>query len=135
MIVLSIFCVGVALSISRKVDGVEEFSSLPNNSIVNANDFGSASGGIHCGSALDSNVDIGGWTHPNGRAVGVLADEGQVYVLFGVGRVALHRRGEFPASLEGIYTCTIPDEERVMQTLYVGIYTDANYRGAGEPLY
>lgn len=106
------------------------FFPLPNISIASSIDLGNNEG-IACGSALQTGEDIGEWFHPDGSMVRAVDTGDPVYVLNRINHVVLHMRVFF-TSLEGIYTCRIPDENRVVQSLYVGIYTDESYQGDGQ---
>lgn len=99
---------------------------LPNISLVLPEDL-SNTVGVACISALDPNEDIGEWRYPNGTLVVGLRDS--LYQLFRRSRVDLFRRTAIRSDQEGIYTCRIPDENGVMQTLYVGIYTTQSHQG------
>jgi hypothetical protein len=98
------------------------FSPLLNVSIVSATDL-SSDMGIVCGSARTSQVDLGEWFYPDGRRVPAFGVGEPLYVLFRISSVELFAQ-QFDSSQKGIYHCRIPDEDGVMQSLYVGIYTD-----------
>ena len=77
--------------------------------------------------------DIGVWYYPNGTQVplftGAFDDSSVPSPLFSKrfnGQIALARRAGL-ASFEGLYTCIIPDENGVNQTLVVGVYTTSAY--------
>lgn len=103
-------------------------STLPNITLVSPADL-SNTVGIACSSALDVSRDIGEWRNPNGTKVGTLSSSNPLYTLFRINRVELFRRAAITSDQEGIYTCSIPDEEETVQTLYVGIYTSQSHQG------
>lgn len=99
-----------------------QFNTLLNRSVVSSSDVTNDKG-IVCATALNQ-ADIGEWLFPDGTAVvgsGFTVDP--LYVLFRTSQVDLHGRRNPPVSLEGIYTCNIPNENSVMQVLYIGIYS------------
>lgn len=98
-----------------------QFASLPNISVVSASDV-TNNKGVVCATALDQ-PDIGEWVLPTGTAVKGSGTTDPLYVLSRTGRVDLYRRRDLPESLEGIYTCNVPNEDSVMQVLYIGIYS------------
>lgn len=108
------------------------FFSLPNISIVSSMVNLGNSRGIACGSALETDDDIGEWLYPDGSSVRVFERGDPLYFLTRINHVVLHSRRDFITSLEGIYTCRIPNENSVMQSLYVGIYTDETFQGDGQ---
>ena len=101
-------------------------ATLPNVSLIQPDDL-SNSVGVSCVSALDINTDIGQWRYPNGTLVDAFVDS--LYRLFRARRVDLFRRSTIRSDQEGIYTCRIPDENGVVQTLYVGIYNRQTHQG------
>ena len=80
--------------------------------------------GIWCQSALNESM-IGVWYLPNGSPVPTqsCARPLQSYNTNVIGQVGLLRR-EWLASVEGLYSCIIPNEDRANQTLYVAAYRD-----------
>ena len=105
----------------------DQFDSLPNISVISSSDVTNDKG-IICATALDQ-ADVGEWLFPDGTAAmgpGFTVDP--LYVLFRTSRVVLHGRRELPASLEGIYTCNIPDEDSEIQVQYIGIYASPGIR-------
>ena len=77
--------------------------------------------------------DIGVWYYPNGTQVplfnGTFDNTSAPRPLFSKrvnGQIALARRDGLSA-FEGLYTCIIPDENGVNQTLVVGAYTNSAY--------
>lgn len=105
-----------------------DFSPLPNISIISSADIGSSSG-LACGSALDTNQNIGEWFYPDGSPVRMITSGDPLYMLLRIGRVDLNRQGTVTSALEGIYTCRIPDQDNTVQSLHVGIYTAESYEG------
>ena len=88
--------------------------------------------GIWCQSALNESM-IGVWYLPNGSPVPTQsgATPLQSYNTNDIGQVGLLRRGGL-ASFEGLYSCIIPNEEGVNQTLYVAAYRDSTFNNIGE---
>ena len=87
---------------------------------------------LWCQSANNSS-DIGVWYYPNGTQVplftGALDDQSAPRPLFSKrfnGQIALARRATI-SGIEGLYTCIIPDENGVNQTLVVGAYRTSTY--------
>ena len=101
---------------------------LPNISILNESNL---LNGISCLTALQTSINIGEWYYPNGNRIGTQDELQALYTLQRIGRVDLHSNYRISKSLEGIYTCIIPDDSGMNQTLHVGIYTDASYQGGG----
>ena len=87
---------------------------------------------LWCQSA-NSGSDIGVWYYPDGTQVplftGAIDDSSAPSPLFSKrfnGQIALARR-EGLSGIEGLYTCIIPDENGVNQTLVVGVYRTNTY--------
>ena len=88
--------------------------------------------GIWCQSALNESM-IGVWYLPNESPVSTQsrATPLESYHTNVTGQVGLLRRGGL-ASFEGLYSCIIPNEEGVNQTLYVAAYRDSTFNNIGE---
>ena len=88
--------------------------------------------GIWCQSALNESM-IGVWYLPNGSPVSTQSGAYplQSYNTNVIGQVGLLRRGGL-ASFQGLYTCIIPNEEGVNQTLYVAAYGGTGFDSSGE---
>ena len=74
---------------------------------------------------------IGMWFFPNGSLVATVdtfANPGTepVFSVRSIGQIALARDGSLNG-YEGLYTCIIPDESGINQTLVVGIYRTQTY--------
>ena len=102
-----------------------------NNDADNINDA------LWCQSA-NNGSDIGVWYYPNGTQVplftGAFDDLSTPSPLFSKrfnGQIALARRAGL-SGIEGLYTCIIPDENEVNQTLVVGTYTDSAYNNSSK---
>ena len=87
---------------------------------------------LWCQSA-NNGSDIGVWYYPNGTQVplftGAINDQSAPRPLFSKrfnGQIALARRDGL-LGIEGLYTCIIPDENGVNQTLVAGAYRTATY--------
>ena len=80
---------------------------------------------LWCQSA-NSGSNIGVWYYPNGIQVPLFYTPGPIYSKRFTGQIALARNfGIY--GYEGLYTCIIPDENGVNQTLVVGAYTNYGY--------
>ena len=88
--------------------------------------------GIWCQSALNESM-IGVWYLPNGSPVPTQSGASPLesYNTNVTGQVGLLRRGGI-ASFQGLYSCIIPNEEGVNQTLYVAAYRDSTFNNIGE---
>ena len=85
---------------------------------------------LWCQSA-NNGSDIGVWYYPNGTQVplntGYFTDgPSPLFSKRFNGQIALARRDGL-LGIEGLYTCIIPDENGVNQTLVVGAYTNSAY--------
>ena len=92
---------------------------------------------LWCQSANDGS-DIGLWYYPNGTQVPLFTgafDNNSVPIpIFSkrfTGQIALARSGGL-SGIEGLYTCIIPDENGVNQTLVVGVYRGTTYNSNGQ---
>ena len=90
-----------------------------------------------CQSA-NNGSDIGLWYYPNGTQVplftGLFDDSNIPHPIFSkrfTGQIALARSIGL-SGYEGLYTCIIPDENGVNQTLVVGAYRTVNYNSNGQ---
>ena len=88
--------------------------------------------GIWCQSALNESM-IGVWYLPNGSPVPTQSGASplQSYNTNVTGQVGLLRCGGL-ASFEGLYSCIIPNEEGINQTLYVAVYGSTTFDNSGE---
>ena len=92
---------------------------------------------LWCQSA-DNSSNIGLWYYPNGTEVpfftGAFDNNSAPSPLFSkrfIGQIALARRDGL-LGYEGLYTCIIPDENGVNQTLVVGPYRNNAYNSNGQ---
>ena len=92
---------------------------------------------LWCQSANDDS-DIGLWYYPNGTQVPLFNrtfdDSNIPRPIFSkrfTGQIALARSRGL-SGYEGLYTCIIPDENGVNQTLVVGAYRGATYNNNGQ---
>ena len=90
---------------------------------------------LWCQSA-NNGSDIGLWYYPNGTQVLLHSDSfdsgpSPIFSKRSTGQIALARILGI-SGYEGLYTCIIPDENGVSQTLVVGIYTTHNYNMNGQ---
>ena len=88
--------------------------------------------GIWCQSALNESM-IGVWYLPNGSPVPTQsgATPLESYNTNVTGQVGLLRHSGI-SSFQGLYSCIIPNEEGVSQTLYVAVYSCAVFDNSGE---
>ena len=91
---------------------------------------------LWCQSA-NNGSNIGLWYYPNGTQVplfnGEFGDNSTPRPIFSkrfTGQIALAKKGSI-VSYGGLYTCIIPDENGVNQTLVVGAYANSNYSRNG----
>ena len=88
--------------------------------------------GIWCQSALNESM-IGVWYLPNGSPVPTQsgATPLQSYNINTTGQVGLLRRGGI-GSVQGLYSCIIPNVEGINQTLYIALYGNKAFGNSGE---
>ena len=85
--------------------------------------------GLWCQSAMNVS-DIGSWKLPNGNAVSDDLEFDPIHMANRPGQVGLLRSAGIGISpYQGIYKCTIPDENGVDQTLVVWAAGNAAYDG------
>ena len=101
------------------------------------NDRHKAIDALWCQSA-NNGSNIGLWYYPNGTQVplfdGTFFNNSAPRPLFSkrlTGQIALARKSGL-SGCEGLYTCIIPDENGVNQTLVVGIYAFLSYLDYGQ---
>ena len=85
--------------------------------------------GLWCQSAMNV-IDIGSWKLPNGNAVSDDLEFDPIHMAKRPGQVGLLRSkgiGFYP--YQGMYTCIIPDENGVNQTLVIWAGANAAYDG------
>ena len=108
--------------------------SAPNNSVV-LGDSNNQIGTIYCSSG-SSEANIGLWTGPDsseitersGGAFSVIRGGGGGSIVHPYIGLQLRPGYNLTELSEGIYTCTIPDERGVSQSLNIGIYSH-NFEG------
>ena len=83
--------------------------------------------------SVNNGSNIGLWYYPDGTQVplftGAFDDNSAPSPIFSkrfTGQIALARKAGL-SGYEGLYTCIIPDENGVNQTLVVGVYTNHAY--------
>ena len=119
----------------------EENITIPNYFMVRASQFHDVddpetsdgqNDGIWCQSALNESM-IGVWYLPNGSPVPTQsgATPLQSYNANVTGQVGLLRSAGI-SSFQGLYSCIIPNEEGVNQTLYVAAYGNNAFDNSGE---
>ena len=116
--------------------------TIPNYAMIAGRDFIHRDGGgdsnldgindgVCCQSAMNVS-DIGSWKLPNGSAVSDDLDFNPIHMANRPGQVGLLRsKGIISSPYQGMYTCTIPDENGVTQTLVVWAAGNAAYDGTG----
>ena len=92
---------------------------------------------LWCQSA-NSGSDIGLWYYPNGTQVPLFTknldqynDISPVFSKRFTGQIALAKKASILGNYEGLYTCIIPDENGVNQTLVAGAYGNSAYSSNG----
>ena len=115
---------------------------IPNYFMVRATQFydvdqnaDSQNDGIWCQSALKESM-IGVWYLPNGSLVPAQSGDYslQSYNTNITGQVGLLRHGGI-SLVQGLYSCIIPNEEGINQTLHVALYGNNAFDNSGELLY
>ena len=98
---------------------------------VDQNDDGQ-NDGIWCQSALNESM-IGVWYLPNGSPVPTQsgATPLESYNTNVTGQVGLLRHAGI-SLVQGLYSCIIPNEEGINQTLYVAVYGNITFDNSGE---
>ena len=106
--------------------------TYPNNSMIPANYFyrddpnnDGLNYGLWCQSAR-SDPNIGVWYYPNSSQVSTVDDSSLLHSVYMPGQIGLYRDYGIN-NYEGIYTCIIPDEHSVNQTLMVLLYKEYTY--------
>ena len=138
MIVCCIF-IGVRLYLG------EEVRVLPDFSIISARQFhdidrdspgnlGTEDGlndGLWCQSANTGDM-IGTWYLPDGTQVSTVDDNNfPLHVFHVTGQVVLLRDAAI-ASIQGLYSCVIPDETGIDHTLWVAAYGVEEFESSGK---
>ena len=92
---------------------------------------------LWCQSA-NNGSDIGLWYYPNGTRVPLFDGEfdaqnspSPIFSKRFTGQIAL-ARSDGLSGIEGLYTCIIPNENGVNQTLVVGVYRGTTYNNNGQ---
>ena len=98
---------------------------LPNHSVVTVTAVGEDMEGVFCLTSQQSCCDTtnglrGRWLSPDGTEVG---SSGGVTVERGPSRLTLNQEDEAIVG-NGVFSCEIPDSEGVMNTLYIGVYSE-----------
>ena len=97
---------------------------MSNNSVL-LTDRNDQTGTIYCSSGSRA-ANIGQWLAPNGAPI--TQGSGALTVVRGGGSypayagLQLRANQSLLQSHEGVYTCVIPDEDGVQQTLHIGIH-------------
>lgn len=101
-----------------------------------SNDTDAESGlmaGLWCQTANTSSATLGSWQFPNGSLVPTTPTNQTIHTAHLTGQVGLQLDNSSSGLLpiNGMYTCTIPDEDGVHQTLVVWAGSDEAYDGFG----
>ena len=87
--------------------------------------------GLWCQSANNGDM-IGTWYLPDGTQVSTVDDNNfPLHVFHVTGQIGLLRDDQI-ASLPGLYSCVIPDENGTNQTLWVAIYGNGDFDSNGK---
>ena len=81
---------------------------------------------LWCQSARNESNN-GVWYYPNGSQVSTVDDSSPLHSVHMSGQIGLYRDYGL-GNLEGIYTCIIPDEHDVNQTLMILLYKEHTYK-------
>ena len=93
---------------------------------------------LWCQSA-NNGSNIGLWYYPNGTQVPLFTGnlsinnsaQSPLFSIRFTGQIALAKNAGL-SGYEGLYTCIIPNENGVSQTLVVGAYTNSTYNNNGQ---
>ena len=124
---------GVQLYLPYEDEIIPDYSMIYGGQFYNVdqnNDPNNTNDALWCQSA-NNGSDIGVWYYPNGTQVplftGAFTDgPSPLFSKRFDGQIALARRDGI-SGIEGLYTCIIPDENGVNQTLVVGAYSTNTY--------
>ena len=87
--------------------------------------------GVWCQSANTGDM-IGTWYLPNGTQLSTVDDTNfPLHVFHVTGQIGLLRDAGI-ASLQGLYSCVIPDENGVDHTLWVAAYGSGDFESSGK---
>ena len=81
--------------------------------------------GLWCQSSLNQNM-IGTWYYPDGTIVPLGSGSPLFANNTATGQIGLLRNGGI-GSIQGLYSCVIPNEEGINQTLYVAAYGNTDF--------
>ena len=98
--------------------------------MIYAGQFFGVNDALWCQSANNSS-NIGLWYYPNGSQLPLFNTPSPIMSKRSIGQIALAKKASI-SGYEGLYTCIIPDENGVNQTLVVGIYMTHNYNINGQ---
>ena len=134
---LSIVSIGVRLFLGEENITIANFSMIatglfhdtdidgPGNAYNFYGDPDGQNDGLWCQSSLNQNM-IGTWYYPNGATVPLGSGSPLFVNNTATGQIGLLRNGGI-ASLQGLYSCVIPNEEGIDQTLYVDAYGNGDF--------
>ena len=101
----------------------------PGNAVNVAGSPDGLNDGLWCQSSLNQSM-IGAWYYPEGSMIPLSSFDyypGPLYASNGAtGQIGLFRKGGI-ASIQGLYSCVIPNEEGIDQTLYVAAYGNGDF--------
>ncbi|XP_019860309.1 PREDICTED: uncharacterized protein LOC109588604 [Amphimedon queenslandica] len=86
--------------------------------------------GLWCQSSLYQNM-IGTWYYPDGTTVPLGSGSPLFANNTATGQIGLLRNGGI-GGIQGLYSCVIPNEEGINQTLYVAAYGNTDFYDTGK---
>ena len=138
-----IYLTGVRLFLGEENVTIANFSMIaaglfhdsdidgPGNAVNVAGSPDGLNDGLWCQSSLNQNM-IGTWYYPNGTTVPLGSGSPLFANNTATGQIGLLRNGGI-ARVQGLYSCVIPNEEGINQTLYVAAYSNTDFiRNDGE---
>ena len=129
---------GIQLYLAKQLEIIQDFAMVYSSQFNNDDDNDdNIIDALWCQSANNS-FNIGLWYYPNGTQVPLIS--GNFYNSSSSSPLISKRfRGQIAIAInrglsgyEGLYTCIIPDEIGVNQTLVVGIYRNITYNSNGQ---
>ena len=83
---------------------------------------------VWCQTSANDSGPVGIWYLPNGT---IAQDSPAITILYEEGQIGIRLNKAFDTPNQGLYTCVIPDENNVNQSLVVGIFPQNFYGLAG----
>ena len=129
--------IGVQLYLAYETKIIPDFSMIRGGEFFDVDkNYDGTGDSLWCQSA-NNGSDIGLWYYPVGTvvplatAVGNVNTQSPTYSKRFTGQIALARKSSL-SGYEGLYTCIIPDENGINQTLVVGVYRNYAYNMNGQ---